>query len=50
MTAERPAPRFPTVSQNGPCSQALSVMTEVAGWPLIVACAKAGNMVGLWLP
>ena len=33
------APRLPTISQNGPCSQAESVMTEVAGfdvkdWPL----------------
>ena len=44
------APRLPTVSQNGPWSHALSVMTEVAGAPLIVAWAKAGNMVGLWLP
>ena len=33
-----------------PCSHAVSVMTEVAGLPLIVAWANAGNIVGLWLP
>jgi len=44
------APRFPTVSQNGPCNQASSLITSTAGLPEIVACANAGNIEGLWLP
>jgi len=44
------APRLPTVSQKAPWSQAVSVMTLVAGRPLIVAWAKEGNIVGLWFP
>jgi len=39
LAAMTAAPRLPTVSQNAPCSQAVSVITDVASWPLIVAWA-----------
>ena len=47
MTA---APRFCTVSMNGPCSHAVSVITSGTGVPLMRACAKSGNCVAEWLP
>ena len=47
MTA---APRFCTVSMNGPCSHAVSAMTSGTGVPLMRACAKSGNCVAEWLP
>ncbi len=44
------APRFCTVSMNGPRSQSWSVMTVMAGWPLTRAFSKSGYCVALWLP
>ena len=44
------APRFCTVSMNGPCSHASSPITSGAGLPPIPAWAKSGNCVAEWLP